>query len=137
MFNRKRFTTPEWLFLIGAAVVALAFLPGAAGAAGIGRVIGTLYGLIPLVLIGGAVYAFYRWWQADNEQLPARPKACPGCGAETMDSWKVCPHCARDLQRESVFCRSCSQPMLAAWKVCPSCSHAVNETPAAAEEVHG
>jgi hypothetical protein len=128
LFGPKSFSTKEWLILIAATVVALAFLPGTSGLTGVNRIINTVYGLVPLALIIAAVYAFYRWWQTDQAGIQARPKACPNCGTETAESWKVCPQCGHNLQRESVFCRYCAQPMLASWKVCPVCARPADAT---------
>lgn len=134
MFGLNRFNTKEWVVLVIALVVVLAFLPGTPAVAGLGRLLDTVYGVIPLALIGGAVYAFYRWWQADEAGLQTRPKACPSCGTETAESWKACPKCGNNLQRESVFCRFCGQPMLGGWTFCPACAHPVESTPAPAAE---
>ncbi|MGH2364078.1 MAG: hypothetical protein ACRDGF_06565 [Chloroflexota bacterium] len=126
MPHHRRLSTTEWVVLIGAALVAIAFLPGTSGFGGLNRVIGALYSIVPLALLALAGYAFYHWWRAEDAPLPTRPSTCPGCGGDVLPAWKACPNCARDLQRESVYCRTCGEAMLAGWNVCPSCGTRVS-----------
>ena len=129
--SNRRFSPGEWIVLIGAVVLALAFMPGAAG---FGRVAGTLYGLVPLALVAAAAFAFYRWVEAGEAPAEplSRPSSCPGCSTPIAAEWRVCPMCARNLQQERVFCRYCAQPMQGAWRVCPACGHEVDRPGATA-----
>ncbi len=117
--STRRFSTQEWIFLAVALLVTLAFVPGTAA---LGRLTSTAYSVIPVALLGLAAYFFYRWWTAEEGSAFSRPTACPGCGTQVAEHWRVCPMCARNLAEERVFCRYCAEPMQATWKVCPACS---------------
>jgi RNA polymerase subunit RPABC4/transcription elongation factor Spt4 len=128
----KRFSTRELVFLIVCLVLILAFLPGGPVGMGIARVQSTLYGLIPLALLSGGAYAFYRWWQAEGDAEPAtmnRSRVCVSCGGDVADSWRMCPNCGHDLALQRVFCRFCTYPMRSDWRICPSCTRPVSGAP--------
>ncbi|MBV9896102.1 MAG: zinc ribbon domain-containing protein [Chloroflexi bacterium] len=130
--NLKRFSTREWFFLIVCLVLILAFLPGGPIGAGLSRVQSTLYGLIPLALIAGGAYAFYRWWQTQeagaSEETSTRSRVCMSCNHEVAEAWRACPNCGQDLTLQRVFCRFCTYPMRSDWRLCPSCTRPVAAT---------
>jgi len=41
---------------------------------------------------------------------------CPGCRADVLPDYKVCPHCGSSLR-----CRECNEPLRGGWKLCPQC----------------
>lgn len=132
----KRFSTREWLFLMVCLVVILAFAPGGPLGAALARVQSALQGLIPLALLGGAAYAFYRWWRAEESgasgYVSSRARVCANCNGEVAPSWRMCPNCEHDLSLQRVFCRFCTYPMRSDWRVCPSCTRPASATASAA-----
>jgi hypothetical protein len=127
----KRLSTREWLFLIVCLVLVLAFLPGGPLGLAVARVQSTLYGLIPLALLGGAAYGFYRWWRGEesgtSDFTSSRARVCSNCNGEVAANWRMCPNCEHDLSLQRVFCRFCTYPMRSDWRVCPACTRAASE----------
>lgn len=45
--------------------------------------------------------------------------SCPGCGAQPLPSWQLCPSCHTRLRKP---CTSCGELMELSWQVCPNCA---------------
>ena len=41
---------------------------------------------------------------------------CPGCRADVLPDYKICPHCGSSLR-----CRECNETLRGGWKLCPQC----------------
>src|SRR3990172_4203466 len=45
-------------------------------------------------------------------------QVCPGCGANTLPDWQLCPTCHTKLRKT---CSNCGRLMELPWKICPYC----------------
>jgi hypothetical protein len=50
---------------------------------------------------------------------------CPGCGANALIDWQVCPHCHTRLRKP---CVRCGKLMDLPWQICPYCSTPATST---------
>jgi len=50
-------------------------------------------------------------------------KACPICGKQVEENWKICPYCKTELYN---ICYNCGKEIDSSWIVCPYCRKAIN-----------
>lgn len=51
--------------------------------------------------------------------------ACPGCGRQCKDDWRLCPYCHTKLRK---ICSQCNRVLELPWTICPYCEHPQTET---------